>query len=60
MEHFHEGIAQLRLWYINPNEKNNKYKSSLLSELTKTLMEHVLQGNVLLRHLLDAKPPFMS
>ena len=31
MEHLLEGIAQFRHWYINPNEKSNKYKSSLLS-----------------------------
>ena len=31
MEHFLEGIAPLRHWYINQNEKGNKYKSSLLS-----------------------------
>ena len=31
MEHFLEGIAPLRHWYINPNEKSNKYKSSLVS-----------------------------
>ena len=31
MEHFLEEIALLRHWYINPNEKRNKYKSSLLS-----------------------------
>ena len=31
MEHSLEGIAPLRHWYINPNEKSNKYKSSLLS-----------------------------
>ena len=60
MEHFLEGIAPLRHWYINPNEKSNKYKSSLLSYLTKALMEHFLQGNVPLRHLLYAKPQFMS
>ena len=30
MEHFLEGIALLRHWYINSNEKINKYKSSLL------------------------------
>ena len=59
MEHFLEEIAPLRHWYINPNEKSNKYKSSLLSKLTKALMEHFLQGNVPLRHLLNAKPLFM-
>ena len=26
MEHFPEGIAPLRHWYINQNEKSNKYK----------------------------------
>ena len=52
MEHFLEGI--------NPNEKSNKYKSCLLSYITKALMEHFLQGNVPLGHLLNAKPPFMS
>ena len=35
MEHFLEGIAPLRHWYINPNEKSNKCKSSLLSQLIK-------------------------
>ena len=30
-EHFLEGIALLRHCHINPNEKSNKYKSSLLS-----------------------------
>ena len=52
MEHFLEGIAPLRHWYINPNEKGNKYKSSLLSQLTKALTEHFLQGNVPLGNLL--------
>ena len=31
MEYCLEEIAPLRHWYINPNEKSNKYKSSLLS-----------------------------
>ena len=31
MEHFLKGIAALRHWYINPNEKSNKYKYSLRS-----------------------------
>ena len=31
MEHFLEGIAPLRHQYINPNERSNKYKSSLMS-----------------------------
>ena len=60
MEHLREGIASLRHWYINPNEKSNKYKSSLLSYLTKVLMEHFRQGNIPLRHLLNAKPLFIS
>ena len=60
MEHFLEGIAPLRHWYINPNEKINKCKSSLLSKLTKALTEHFLQGYVPLRHLLNEKPLFMS
>ena len=58
MEYLPEGIAPLRHWYINPNETTNKYKSSLLSLLTKALTEHFLQGNIPLRHLLNAKPPF--
>ena len=60
MEHFIEGIAPLRYWYINPKEKSNKYKSSLLSWLTKALKEHFLQENVPLRQLLNGKPPLMS
>ena len=31
LEHLLKGIAPIRHWYINPNEKSNKYKSSLLS-----------------------------
>ena len=27
IEHLLKGIAQLRHWYINQNEKSNKYKS---------------------------------
>ena len=49
MENFLERIAPLRLWYINPNVKSNKYKSALLSELSKALTEHFPQGNVTLR-----------
>ena len=59
MEHFLEGVAPLRHWYTNPNEKSNKYKSSLLNKLTKALAEHFLQVNVPLRHLLNGKPIFM-
>ena len=60
MKHFLERIAPLRHLYINPNEKSNKYKSSLLSLCTKALTEHFLQGNVPLRDLLNAKSLFMS
>jgi len=61
MEHLSpEGITPLRYWYINPNKKSNKNKSSLLSYIIKALAEHFLQGNVPLRHLLNAKPLFMS
>ena len=62
MEHFLEGIDPLRHWYINPNEKSNNYKSSLLSQLIKALMEqeHFLQGNIPLKHLLNTKPSFIS
>ena len=56
MEYFLEEIAPLRHWYINPNEKSNKYKYSLLSYLTKALTGHFLQGNFPLRHLLNSKP----
>ena len=61
----HNGIfpwknCSVNTWCINTKEKSNKYKSSLLSRLTKALTEHFLQGNVPLRHLLNAKLPFMS
>ena len=57
MENFFKGIAPLRHWYINPNEKINQYKSSLPSYLSKTLTAvHFLKGNVPLRYLLNAKP----
>ena len=36
MEHFLEGIV--------PFEKSNEYKSSLLSKLTKFIMEHFLKA----------------
>ena len=42
MEHSVEEIAPLRHWYINANEKSNKYKSSLLSSLTKSIIEKPL------------------
>ena len=60
MEHFLEGIALLRQWYVNPNEKTNKQKSSLLSLITKALTDHSLQENFPLRYLQNAKPLFMS
>ena len=31
MEHFLGVIAMGEHWYVNPNEKNNDYKSSLLN-----------------------------
>ena len=37
-------------WYIKPNENSNKYKSSILSKLSKDLTEHFIQGNVPLWH----------
>ena len=33
MEHLLEEIALLRHWYVNPNEKSNKYKSFLLAQV---------------------------
>ena len=60
MEHVLEGIALLRHLYINLYKKSNKYKYSLLSQITKALSDHFLKGNVQLMHLLNAKPSFMS
>ena len=61
MEHFLAAIAPLRHWYINPNAKSNKYKSSLLGfKLTKALTEYIFQENVPLRHMLNAKIGFVS
>ena len=60
MKHFLEGIALLRHWYINPSEKSFKYKYYIQSYLTKTLTEHLVQGNVPLRQLLNTKPQFMT
>ena len=34
-DHYLEGIAPLRHWYINPNEKSSKYITSLLNYCTK-------------------------
>ena len=53
MEHFLEGITLLRHWYFNANEKSSKYKSSFLSQVTKALTMHFLQGNAPLRHILN-------
>ena len=53
-----EGIAPLRHWYVNPNERSNNNKSSVLN-LTKALTEYFLQGNIPLRQLLNAKPQFI-
>ena len=44
------------LVHLNPNEKSKKYKSCLLSYLTKHLSEHFLQGNT---KIPNTKPPFM-
>ena len=60
MEHFLEGIALLWHWYINPNEKSNKYKSSLLSLLAYQSLNKALPKCSIIRHLLNAKPQFMS
>ena len=47
MEHFFEGIAPLRHWYINPNEKSNKYKSSELTyQSLKRALCLCLDGNL--------------
>ena len=40
MEHLLEGIAPLTHWYISPNEKSNKYKSSLLSTSFKEMFQY--------------------
>ena len=37
MQNFFKGIAPMRHWYINPNEKNDKYQSSLLNKLINAL-----------------------
>ena len=46
MEHFLEGIAPLRHWYLNPIEKRHNYKSSVVfSQLTKALsFKEIFQG----------------
>lgn len=53
MDHFLEGTALIRYWFIIiPKKKCNKYNYSLqTSQLSKALTEHhILQGNVQLRH----------
>ena len=37
IEHFLKGISLLRYWYINPNHRSNKYKSSLYQSLNGAL-----------------------
>ena len=52
--YFFEGITPLRHWYINPNERINKYKFSLLCWLTNiALAEQYIQANVLLMYLIN-------
>ena len=57
MEHFLGGIAPLRHWRINPNEKSNKYNSF---ELTYQSLNGTLPSRKfsILRHLINAKPLF--
>ena len=44
------------LYVICPSTQSNKVSSSLAGALTK----HLLPGNVPLRHLINAKPLFIS
>ena len=60
MEHVLEGIALLRHLYINLYKKSNKYKYSLLSQITKALTEQFIQGNVPLRHPINEETLFLS
>ena len=39
MERFLEGIAQLRLWYINPNNANLLFRINLLKSLSITFFK---------------------
>ena len=62
MEHFLERIALLRYWYINPNEKSNKYKSTYSSELTYQSFNGALPSrkcSIKEPDLLNAKPAFI-
>ena len=45
MDHFLEGIAPFRQWYINPNENSSKYKPSPLS-LRKLPLRHMLNEEI--------------
>ena len=56
MELFLQGNVPLRHWYSNPNEKSNKYKSSLLSYLTY----ESLNGAQFLQENVTTMPAFMS
>ena len=47
MEHFLEGIDPLRHLYINPNEKSNKYKLSLMSQLVATDKINLMSNNII-------------
>ena len=58
MKHFLKGIAPLRLWYINSEE--NFITLLIWVNVPNVLTEKFLQGNVLLRHLLDEVNLFMS
>ena len=62
---FFSSFKQVPLWNISLKEflwdaKCNKYKFSLPSWITKTLIEFFFQGNILLRLSLYAKPPLNS
>ena len=56
---FLEGNALLRHWYTILNETSNRYKTSPTYQGLSRLPEQFLQGNVPLRHLLNAKSLFM-
>ena len=44
-----EGIAPLRHWYVNPNEKSNKYNFFFTYPIYQRLIKHFLQENAPLR-----------
>ena len=58
--------CSVKTFYVNSNEKHMRRvtNTNLLFWvnlwLTKALMEYFLHGNISLRHMLNAKPPFMS